>query len=57
MNKGGFSWRKFLGISATKSKVSRFIGIPLTKTGRQRKAGTGNIFAIFITFLLDRRKK
>ena len=39
MNKGGFSWRRFIGISALKAKISRKIGIPLTKSGRQRKLG------------------
>jgi hypothetical protein len=39
MNKGGFSWRRLLGISAFKSRISRSIGIPLTKSGRQRKLG------------------
>ncbi len=39
MNKGGFSWKRALGISAAKSRLSRQIGIPLTRSGRQRKAG------------------
>jgi hypothetical protein len=39
MNKGGFSWRRLLGISAMKSRISRKIGIPLTRSGRQRKLG------------------
>jgi hypothetical protein len=39
MNSGGFSWRRFLGISAFKSRVSRKIGIPLTASGRRRKLG------------------
>lgn len=39
MNRGGFSWKRFIGISALKSKISRQIGIPLTKSGRQRKIG------------------
>ena len=39
MNLGGFSWKRFLGISAVKSRISRSIGIPLTKTGRERKLG------------------
>src|SRR2546428_10864157 len=34
-----FSWKRALGISAAKGKISRAIGIPLTKSGRQRKAG------------------
>ena len=39
MNKGGFSWSRLLGVSAAKAKISRKIGIPLTRSGRQRKAG------------------
>jgi hypothetical protein len=39
MNRGGFSLRRFLGLSAALSKLSRRIGIPLTKSGRQRKLG------------------
>jgi hypothetical protein len=39
MNRGGFSWKKILGISAAKSRLSRRIGIPLTRSGRQRKMG------------------
>ena len=39
MNLGGFSWKRLLGISAMKSRVSRQIGIPLTRSGRQRKFG------------------
>jgi hypothetical protein len=39
MNIGGFSWKRLLGISAFKSRISRKIGIPLTKSGRERKVG------------------
>jgi hypothetical protein len=39
MNRGGFSWKRFVGLSAEKSRISRAIGIPLTRTGRQRKFG------------------
>jgi hypothetical protein len=39
MNKGGFSWKRFLGISQAKARISRKIGIPLTRSGRQRKIG------------------
>lgn len=39
MNRGGFSWKRLLGISAAKSRLSRQIGIPLTRSGRQRKLG------------------
>lgn len=34
-----FSWKRALGISAAKGRVSRKIGIPLTRSGRQRKVG------------------
>lgn len=54
MNNGGFSWKRFLGISAAKSKVSRRIGIPLTKSGRQRKAGAGNLVAMLFSIFFDR---
>ncbi len=39
MNRGGFSWKRFLGISQAKARLSRKIGIPLTRSGRQRKIG------------------
>lgn len=39
MNKGGFSWKRFVGISAVKSNISRKIGIPLTRSGRNQKIG------------------
>ena len=39
MGYGGFSWKRAVGISAAKSRLSRRIGIPLTRSGRQRKLG------------------
>ena len=39
VNRGGFSWKRATGITAAKSKISRATGIPLTKSGRQRKVG------------------
>ncbi len=39
MNRGGFSWKRLLGITAAKRRVSRATGIPWTKSGRQRKLG------------------
>lgn len=39
MNKGGFSWKRFVGISGAKSRMSRKIGIPLTRSGRHQKIG------------------
>ncbi|MDZ7620504.1 MAG: hypothetical protein U1E05_26170 [Patescibacteria group bacterium] len=34
-----FSWKRAIGISAAKGRISRKIGVPLTRSGRQRKAG------------------
>jgi hypothetical protein len=34
-----FSWKRAIGISGAKGKISRQIGIPLTRSGRQRKVG------------------
>ena len=39
MNRGGFSWSRLLGISAMKGRISRQIGIPLTRRGRNQKVG------------------
>jgi hypothetical protein len=39
MGFGGFSWKRALGISAAKARLSRRIGIPFTRSGRQRKLG------------------
>lgn len=39
MNKGGFSWSRFLGVSSAKAKMSRKTGIPLSKSGRNQKVG------------------
>lgn len=34
-----FSWKRASGLSAAKGKLSRELGIPLTRGGRQRKVG------------------
>jgi hypothetical protein len=34
-----FSWRRATGLSAAKARLSRKIGIPLTRSGRERKLG------------------
>lgn len=39
MNRGGFSWKRLVGISRLKSNISRKIGIPLTRSGRNQKIG------------------
>lgn len=56
MNNGGFSWARFFGVSAAKSNISRKIGMPLTKSGRQRKAGAGSLLALFFTTVFDGKK-
>jgi len=54
MNKAGFSWRRLIGVSALKNKISRKLGMPLTKNGRLRKAGTGSLLAILFVWLIDK---
>ncbi len=39
MNRGGFSWKRLLGVTRAKSRISRMTGIPWTKSGRERKIG------------------
>jgi len=41
MGKFGFSWswKRAIGISGAKARLSRKIGIPLSRSGRQRKVG------------------
>ena len=34
-----FSWRRALGVSQAQARLSRQIGIPLSRAGRQRKLG------------------
>jgi len=39
MGFGGFSWKRAVGITKQKQKISKAVGVPLTKSGRQRKIG------------------
>jgi hypothetical protein len=34
-----FSWKRALGVTAAKRKISRASGIPLTRNGRRSKLG------------------
>ena len=34
-----FSWRRAIGLSQAQARLSRRIGIPLSRSGRQRKLG------------------
>lgn len=54
MNKGGFSWKRFVGISGAKARISRSTGIPFTRSGRHQKIGrsvTGGGCAFRAVFL------
>jgi len=46
-----FSLNRALGISAAKGKLSRQIGIPLTRSGRQRKMGRSLGCCIVLVFI------
>ena len=48
-----FSWKRAVGISAAKGKLGRQLGIPLTRSGRQRKVGRELGCAIPVAFLLS----
>lgn len=55
MNKAGLSWKRAVGITKVKSNISRSIGIPLTKGGRQQKVGriaTKGCSVLLLTFIL-----
>jgi hypothetical protein len=39
VNRGGFSWKRLLGVTRVKSSISRATGVPLTRSGRERKIG------------------
>jgi hypothetical protein len=68
MNKGGFSWKRFVGISGAKARMSRKIGIPLSRSGRHQKIGrsvtgggcllplTGAMLALFMGWWAQRRR-
>lgn len=38
-NLGGFSMKRALGVTKVKSRISRATGVPLSRSGRQRKIG------------------
>jgi len=40
MNRGGFSWRRLFGLSTLKMRISRQIGIALTRSGRRQRLGS-----------------
>ncbi|MEJ0022647.1 MAG: hypothetical protein WDN76_03825 [Alphaproteobacteria bacterium] len=44
-----FSWKRAIGLSSLESKISRKTGIPLTRSGREKKMG--HIFIHLIGWL------
>lgn len=56
MGKGGFSWKRATGVTRAKQNISRKTGVPLTKSGRQRKIGKamsgGGCLFMFLAFAL-----
>jgi len=48
-----FSWKRAVGISGLKNRISRKIGIPLTSQGRQRKFGRMMGCSIVLLILLS----
>jgi len=47
-----FSWKRALGISGYKNKISRQIGIPLTRNGRRMKYGKMMGCSLYLIFLV-----
>ena len=54
MNRGGFSWSRLLGILKPNPRLSRKIGIPLTRSGRERKLGAllGCLLRVLVTVIM-----
>ena len=42
-----FSWKRALGITQMKQKISRETGVPMSKAGVERKIGRAIIKALF----------
>ncbi len=47
-----FSWKRATGLSNAKSKLSRDLGVPLTRAGRQRKFGKAMGCCVPAAFIL-----
>ena len=47
-----FSMKRALGISQAQSKLSRQVGVPLSKAGRQRKIGSATGCLVPAAFLI-----
>ena len=47
-----FSWKRAIGLSSAKGKLSRSLGVPLTRSGRERKIGRAAGCCVPAAFLL-----
>jgi hypothetical protein len=47
-----FSWKRATGLSSAKGKLSRKLGVPLTRSGRQRKFGKAAGCCLPVAFFL-----
>jgi hypothetical protein len=47
-----FSWKRATGLSSAKAKLSRELGVPLTRAGRQRKMGKAMGCCVPAAFIL-----
>jgi len=47
-----FSWKRAVGLSSAKGKLSRALGVPLTRSGRQRKIGKATGCCVPAAFIL-----
>lgn len=47
-----FSWKRATGLSSAKGKLSRGLGVPLTRAGRQRKVGKAMGCCVPAAFIL-----
>lgn len=52
-----FSWKRAVGLTAARTKVSRKIGVPTTRQGVERKIGATLLGALFGTNKKKKRKK
>jgi len=46
-----FSWKRAIGLSAAQARLSRQIGIPISRSGRQQKIGR-----LILGLLVGRRR-
>ena len=52
-----FSWKRLLGVTAARTKVSRKIGVPTTRYGVERKIGASFLDLLFGSSKKKRKKR